>query len=74
MTPITDAAVCVRGKWKISGHSEHGTSRIYCDDFTHDACLQLTGDFGTQAERVAYAQAICDRLNAVAENSAKDET
>ena len=54
-----DDGVDVSVEWSISGDA----ARIYSADFTHDACLQLHGDFGSQQDRVAYAQAICDKLN-----------
>lgn len=37
---------------------------LFADDFCeHDAALQLTGDFATPTDHLAYAQALADRLN-----------
>lgn len=39
---------------------------LFADDFCeHDAALQLTGDFATPADFLAYAQALADRLNGI---------
>lgn len=37
---------------------------IMDDDFHYDAMLQLTGDWPSDDERQAYAQAVADALNA----------
>lgn len=49
-----------RGPWTAS---ECGRA-IESDDFTHDALLALSGDFGDDAGRKAYADEIARRLNA----------
>lgn len=43
--------------------NEEGT-QVYDDDFGHDATLEITGDFETKPERVAYAEAVAAALNA----------
>jgi hypothetical protein len=41
-----------------------GGTWIDDDDFGFDAMLKVDGDFGSDADRLAYAQFICDKLNA----------
>lgn len=36
---------------------------VYDGNFHYDAKLTLDGDFGTDAERIAYAQAVAAALN-----------
>lgn len=38
--------------------------RIFDNDFTHDALLNVDGDFGDDKTRRAYAKRLCDALNA----------
>lgn len=46
-----------------------GGGNVYLrnDDFAHDATLLVTGDFAARDEKIAYAQALADRLNGGAE-------
>ena len=36
---------------------------IQSDDFTHDACLTISGDFANDQQRKHYAEEIVRRLN-----------
>jgi len=52
------------GKWKPIYTDKTGKVIIESDDFSFDAQMIITGDFVDHKERMAYAQKICDRLNA----------
>jgi hypothetical protein len=43
------------------------------DDFHYDAVLTLNGDFPTDAERLAYAEAVAAALNAAVIPDGKDK-
>lgn len=49
-----------KGPWIVA--SETG-NKIESDDFTHDVTLTISGDFGSDADRVEYAQWLCEILN-----------
>ena len=51
--------VIERGPWSVS---ERGRL-IQSDDFTHDACLTISGDFANDQQRKHYAEEIVRRLN-----------
>lgn len=55
-----------RGPWR-AGETGETPSRAFVesDDFTHDACLYVNGDFADHEQRFAYAQEIARRLNAM---------
>lgn len=42
--------------------SEDG-KQIFDDDFTYDAKLRISGDFGTDEELIQYTDELCERLN-----------
>lgn len=44
--------------------STDGRVHVWDDDFGYDAGLQLSGDFAFQHEKVAFAQAVANALNA----------
>lgn len=58
-------AIVERGPWRarITAEVNHRTF-IESDDFTHDVRLYVDGDFGSQEERLEYAEEIANRLNA----------
>ena len=37
---------------------------LQSDDFDHDVTLRIDGDFADRAERRAYAEWLCQKLNA----------
>ncbi len=43
--------------------SDDGTN-VDDDDFCYDALIRIDGDWPSDAERIAYAQAVADALNA----------
>ena len=49
-----------KGPWQLA--DSFGFA-IESDDFTHDVRLKICGDFGSDADRVKYAQGLCDVLN-----------
>jgi hypothetical protein len=51
-----------RGPWSVM--ESEGRVFVQSDDFTHDVCMRVSGDFAEHAERLAYAADICRRLNA----------
>lgn len=52
-------------KPRFSVHVTQGRGDVYIDDdvFHYDASLRLMGDFPSDAEMLAYAQAVADALN-----------
>lgn len=36
---------------------------LQSSDFTHDVCLEISGDFATTEDRIVYAEEIARRLN-----------
>lgn len=46
---------------------------IYDDDFGYDAAMELTGDF-LPADKIRYAEAVCNALNAADIPTADGET
>lgn len=53
------------GPWEVSSHGNH----ICSDDFTHDVCLKVAGDFYDDGQRLVYATLIAARLNTAANES-----
>jgi len=49
------------GPW-TARHSHEGTY-VDSDDFTHDVCLKILGDFGDDALKLSYAKGIARQLN-----------
>ena len=49
-----------KGPWIVASETGH---KIESDDFTHDVTLTISGDFGSDADRVEYAKGLCDVLN-----------
>ncbi len=49
------------GEWQASDDGSH----IYSDDFTFDAMLVLSGNFGSVAKRKRYADQIARSLNEI---------
>lgn len=52
-----------RGPWGVRTDPASGWVAVFSDDFTHDVLMKITGDFGSYAERVEYAEALVRRLN-----------
>jgi hypothetical protein len=52
--------VVERGPWTVADDG----SRLSSDDFTHDAALDVSGDFGSDQVRFEYASELARRLNA----------
>lgn len=52
--PASDA-----GPWQAVGDGH----RIESRDFVHDVALDISGDFSTDTERLAYVNALCAKLN-----------
>jgi hypothetical protein len=42
---------------------DYGGVFIASEDFTHDVCMEIRGDFANHEDRMAYAQELCDVLN-----------
>jgi hypothetical protein len=70
--PEHAAAVREQGRWTVERaktgepRADVGGTRgilLSSDDFTHDALLSLSGDFRDEAQALAYAQGLADRLN-----------
>jgi hypothetical protein len=57
-------------EWTITKSGDSGRWFICSNDFTHDAWMELTGDFGGDAEAKAFAEDIARRLNATASTRA----
>lgn len=55
--------VTEKGPWQVSDWGR-GRIALQSDDFTHDAALELSGDFGTPEQKRAHADEIVRRLNA----------
>jgi hypothetical protein len=49
-----------KGPWTVCHEDGRG---IESDDFNHDVHLSIVGDFGSDAERFAYAQGLAEVLN-----------
>ncbi len=47
----------LKGKWVID------LGKIYNDDFNHDICLKMSGDFEDYDQKLEYLQLIVDKLN-----------
>lgn len=58
-----DAGPWVVDFWKPKHEGGRKTVVLQSDFFHYDAALEVSGDFGTFEEKVAYAQRLCDRLN-----------
>jgi len=60
---IKDESVQEEGPW----HLYYDNGKVWgigSHDFTHDTCLQISGDFGFAEEKQKYANEIVRRLNA----------
>lgn len=53
-----------KGPWYAGVAETNGKVFVYSDDFTHDVCLYVTGDFADALQHLAYAEEIAKRLNA----------
>jgi hypothetical protein len=51
----------ISGPWSLDIWS--GRVAIQCDDLPEDAALELVGSFGSERDKIAAGQRICDRLN-----------
>lgn len=58
------------GEWFVSGDGRHIINQF---DFEHDVKLVVDGDFEDEAARVAYANALCEKLNGGYRHPAKRE-
>lgn len=58
-------AVTEKGVWTAQ-HEQHDARRVYIEssDFTHDVRLYVNGDFEGEAQKLAYAREMANRLNA----------
>lgn len=61
-----------RGPWRIctwKPETEGGKDRlVLCsDDFRHDVCLIITGDFADDEQKLNYARQLCSRMNRMPE-------
>ena len=52
-----------RGPWAVDCTASSNVWFVESADFTHDVRLYINGDFSSDAERRAYAEAIAMRLN-----------
>lgn len=52
-----------KGPWKSGMNELDNRVFVESDDFTHDVRLYINGDFGSQEERLAYANGIAGALN-----------
>jgi hypothetical protein len=50
-----------KGKWTTEIYD--GKVFLFSDDFTHDVKLQVSGDFGTLENKIAYAKALADWMS-----------
>ena len=57
--PIIEASL-----WEVYVSRTNADVLLFSDDFTHDASLKITGDFGTRERKIEYAHEIAKRLNA----------
>jgi hypothetical protein len=48
-----------KGKW----YADHYGRKVWSNDFTHDVVLEVSGDFGSEEERIEYANWLADKLN-----------
>ncbi|MBV2138545.1 MAG: hypothetical protein KUF79_17195 [Candidatus Thiodiazotropha sp. (ex Ctena orbiculata)] len=55
--------VSEKGPWDVEEWGD-GQVVIQSRDFTHDVALKVSGDFRLYEQKMAYAHAICKRLNA----------
>jgi len=49
------------GPWVVE--TAGGKTYIASDDFTHDVCLSVGGDFRNDAEKLEYMEKLCEKLN-----------
>lgn len=54
-----------RPEWQIQiwGDIERPTIVVCSEDFTHDVCLEISGDFWCVDQRIEYANKIAEILN-----------
>jgi hypothetical protein len=64
VTAAPEAPTMDKGPWSVMEHN--GKVFAESDDFDHDVCLQINGDFADNEERKAYAAWLCGKLNAPA--------
>ena len=65
---MRDKGMGDRGPWTVEVWDKDGEPDcdgvfLASDDFTHDVCMQVGGDFATIDDKKAYAQEIADVLN-----------
>lgn len=51
-----------KGPWEATTFGDHAF--VCSDDFTHDVCLRVQGDFRNIEDALAYANEIAEVLNA----------
>lgn len=52
------------GPWSVDVWSNNRVV-LQSQDFYFDAALEISGDFGSQETKMAYAEEVCRRLNAM---------
>lgn len=57
-----------KGPWSAGQTSDH-RAYVSSDDFKHDVLLRIDGDFGSQAEKMEYAEGIAQQLNGKMDSS-----
>jgi hypothetical protein len=55
-------AIPDRGPWMVNVWPREKVV-LQSDDFTHDVALEISGDFGSHEEKLAYAKALADWMN-----------
>lgn len=58
---ILPPTIVENGPWRVI--EQNGKFMIASDDFTHDAALSLSGDFGSKEVKRAYAHEVAKALN-----------
>ncbi len=61
-----DLEISETGPWEVDSWDTDGkTLRIglFSQDFHHDACLEIMGDFHDDAQKLRYANLLADRMN-----------
>lgn len=62
-----DIEISERGPWSVDiwKSSNGGSPRVILqsDDFTHDAALEISGDFISLDQKVKYARLLATRMN-----------
>jgi hypothetical protein len=64
------ADISETGPWNVSVHTKDIVGEktkhvvyLMSDDFTHDAALEITGDFANIEQRIEYANRLAERMN-----------